>query len=164
MASMSITSQLVKDNYVEEDNYADIEFIVEKKSIKAHRVILSSKSSVFRTLFWSKSFTGGAVSGGVTSGGGKCNNSSNNSSGSSVVTGSMTRIEVPDINYRSFYLFIKSLYSGQLETDNLKDSLELLRLSHKYNIIDLKKAAIEFIEELESDQEQGLNCIPGNGH
>lgn len=159
-ASMSIVSSpCIKDTYQEEDNYADIEFIVEKRSIKAHRVVLSSKSSVFRTLFWSKSHL--TTPGGNNSKGGS-NSSSAPSGGGQLNACAMVRIEVPDISYRTFYLFIKSLYSGHLETETLKESLELLRLSHKYNIIDLKRAAIELIEELESESDAGLNDF-GNG-
>lgn len=155
-----VSSPCMKDIYQEEDNYADIEFIVEKRSIKAHRVVLSSKSSVFRTLFWSKSHL--TPPSGNNSKGGSNSSSSAPPGGGQLNACAMVRIEVPDISYRTFYLFIKSLYSGHLETETLKESLELLRLSHKYNIIDLKRAAIELIEELESESDAGLNDF-GNG-
>ena len=155
-----VSSPCIKDTYQEEDNYADIEFIVERRSIKAHRVVLSSKSSVFRTLFWSKSHL--MTPGGNNSKSGSNSSSSAPSGGGQLNACAMVRIEVPDISYRTFYLFIKSLYSGHLETETLKESLELLRLSHKYNIIDLKRAAIELIEELESESDAGLNDF-GNG-
>jgi len=114
-SSMLVLSRSLGQFYNDEE-FSDVEFIVEGRSIHAHRVILSMLSERFRAMF-----------------------------SSGFLESTQKQIRLDDIRYTTFMSMLEYLYTGkgpEIDTNddnNLLKIVELLRLSDQFMLDHLKQ-------------------------
>lgn len=95
---------------LENDNFKDVKFLIGKKEIWAHKIILAARNPVFKKMF---------VAGMKES-----------QSNEAVIT---------DVNFDTFEEMIHFIYTGKVSPKFSELAMELFEASHKYQIENLKK-------------------------
>ncbi len=104
------------DFYLKED-LSDITIVINGHKIPSHKIILSSRSLVFRNMFLSQ-----------------------------FKESTEKEIQIKDTNIEAFKLFLKYCYFNELDSNEIKDysmAFDVFKLSHRYQIQELS----HFIEE-----------------
>lgn len=112
---MDILSKNYKDLFISE-NCWDTILQVENKEFKAHRAILSARSTVFAAMFQHDT--------------------------SEKQTGI---VNIPDCDPDSFKTFLEYVYCGRLENISFDCALPLYAISDKYNVQELKSFCIKYL-------------------
>jgi BTB/POZ domain-containing protein 9 len=111
-------SEHIGQLYLNED-YSDIELIVDTTTFHAHKVILAVRSEYFRALLY----------GGMRE-------------------TSQRRVELVDTNVLAFKMLLRYIYMGRVTLTNLKEDLilDVLGLAHKYGFAELETATSEYLK------------------
>jgi len=116
------TERLLEElkSLINDEKTADVKFIARDSAepVRAHKLILSLRSEVFRTMFF------GAMRESMS----EC-----------------AEVEVPDVSREGLKTFLDYLYSGIVEitTENV---LELMHMSHKYSVTSLQTACTTYVQ------------------
>lgn len=115
---MSNLSEHIGQLYLNED-YSDIELIVDTNTFHAHKVILAVRSEYFRALLY----------GGMRE-------------------TSQRQVELVDTNVLAFKMLLRYIYMGRVTLTNLKEDLilDVLGLAHKYGFAELETATSEYLK------------------
>lgn len=100
----------------EDEIEADINLLVQDRTIKASKFILSANSTVFRTQLsgsWRES--------------------------------SEKLIRIDQFSYEVIYELVRGMYSGELNLKNIEMALELFEAAHYYQIDNLKQSALDYL-------------------
>lgn len=102
---------------VNDQDYADVVFLVERQPIYAHRIILAQRCEFFRTMF-----------------------------ASGMRESIQNEIPVPDVRREVFLLLLRYLYSERIKI-KLDDLLDLFNLAHMYRLEPLQDLCCREMEE-----------------
>lgn len=124
-------------DFFDSSKFSDVEFEVEGKRIRAHKIVLASKSDVFDTMFSTPL------------------NPQRQESGVDVhiIGGS---------SFRVFSLFLRSLYGNHIAlpfiVDSAEDALDIFYLSEEYNVPEVKKVMEQHVIQLVSP-DTAVRCL-----
>lgn len=115
--------------------FSDVTFIVEGKSIHAHRCILYARAEYFRNMFDSK-----------------------------MRESSQKEIAIPDVAYDVFRAVLEYIYSGSVQVSNDKLSVELLKAADMFRIEGLRTLCVEKVEQAVTVENAALICQVADMH
>ncbi|CAM1154111.1 BTBD9 (predicted) [Pycnogonum litorale] len=103
------------------EEYSDVTFIVESEKFHAHKMILATRSDYFRALLF-----------------GGMHESQQNT------------IELKEVKVAAFLNILKYIYTGRVALNGLKVEaiLDVLTLSHHYNIVDLETSTSNYLKSI----------------
>ncbi|CAM1332000.1 BTBD9 (predicted) [Pycnogonum litorale] len=103
------------------EEYSDITFIVESEKFHAHKMILATRSDYFRALLF----------GGMHE-------------------SQQSTIELKEVKVAAFLNILKYIYTGHVALNDLKVEaiLDVLTLSHHYNIVDLETSTSNYLKSI----------------
>ncbi|PXF42157.1 hypothetical protein BWQ96_08135 [Gracilariopsis chorda] len=120
---------------LDNEMFSDVKFVVEGKTIHAHRCILYARSEYFRSMFES-----------------------------SMRETSATDIPIPDVSYDVFLGVMEYLYSGDVRITNGQMALELLKAADMFRMEGLKSKCAEKVEQGVTAQNAAFICQVADTH
>lgn len=101
----------------------DVEFVVGDQTIKAHKIILCSRSNVFAAMLQSN-----------------------------MVEGETGRVDIQDMDATNFQQFLRYLYTGMLPQLTVDSAFQLYEASDKYGVDAMKQQCADFLTDNLSDE------------
>lgn len=115
--------------------FSDVTFIVDGKSIHAHRCILYARAEYFQNMFDSK-----------------------------MRESSEKEIAIPDVAYDVFRAVLEYIYSGSVNVTNGKLSVELLKAADMFRIEGLRNLCVEKVEQAVTVENAAFICQVADLH
>ncbi|CAN8064190.1 unnamed protein product [Agarophyton chilense] len=117
------------------DMFSDVKFVVEGKTIPAHKCILYARSEYFRSMF-----------------------------DSSMRETSASDIPIPDVSYEVFHGVLDYLYSGEVRIRDGQIAVELLKAADMFRIEGLKNRCAERVEQGVTPENASFICQVADRH
>lgn len=120
---------------LDNEMFSDVKFIVEGRTIHAHRCVLYARAEYFRNMFDSK-----------------------------MRETSEKEINIPDVAYDVFLAVLEYLYSGTVNVSSGKLSVELLKAADMFRIEGLRNLCVEKVEQAVTVDNAAFICQVADMH